>query len=76
MFRYRTEWWSDLDNKIVHESGIVAANSFRKAAKILEKNCTRPSGDCDLISIELYELEHLNGAITDGDLLETIEKGL
>lgn len=73
MFRYKMDWWNDLENKVVHESGIIAANSYSKAAKILEENCTDPSGKCDLISIEIYELEHLNGAITDNTLLEIIE---
>lgn len=75
MFRYKTEWWSSLDNKVIHESGIVAADSFAKAAQILEQNCTAPNGDCDLISLNIYELDHINGAITDDELLEIIKEG-
>ena len=75
MFRYKMDWWNDFEDAVVHDSGIVAANSFSKAAKILEKNCTDPNGKCDLISLEIYELDHLNGAISDDELLEIIEKG-
>lgn len=74
MFRYKIEWWSDIDNKVIHESGFVAADSFTKAAQILEQNCTASNGDCDLISLNIYELDHMNGAITDGDLLGIIEE--
>ena len=74
MFRYKMDWWDACMDEVAHTSGIVAANSFTKAAKILEKNCTSPSGECDLISLELYELDSINGAITDDELLETIEK--
>lgn len=43
------------ENKTVQYGGIVAANSYTDAMKVLENMETAPTGRCDIISIDYLE---------------------
>lgn len=59
IFKYKTNSFDDLDDEVHSEIGLIAAKDYGEAASKLQKYYSRPSGECDLISLELSELEDM-----------------
>jgi len=73
-YRYTIEVIEDDPTELVSETGFVIGKSYSDAAKRLEKISTAPSGECNLVSIELYEIDSYSaGVISDIMITEVFD---
>ena len=73
VFRFKTEWYCEDENKVLKESGFVAGKNYGEAAEAIESMYTDPKGRCDLISLNLYEIDSFKGIIYDEDIADTFK---
>ena len=71
-FRYKIQTIEDLE--IITDTGFVIGESYSDATRRLEEITTSPSGESNLVSIEIYEVDSYGaGAIPDIDILDIYE---
>ena len=73
-YRYTIEIIEDDPTGLISETGFVVGESYSDAVKKLEEISTTPSGECNLVSIELYETEsYSTGVISDAMITEVFD---
>lgn len=73
-YRYTIEVIEDDPIELISETGFVIGKSYSDAAKRLEKISTAPSGKCNLVSMELYEIDSYSaGVISDTMITEVFD---
>lgn len=72
IFRFKIEWWSELDKKPITDTGFVAGKDNVDAVKNLIAYYTDPKkGDEDVIEYTISEVDNYNhGILFDSDIYE------
>ena len=73
-YRYTIEVIEDDPTELISETGFVIGESYSDASKRLEEISTAPSGKCNLVSMELYEIDSYSaGVISDAMITEVFD---
>lgn len=72
IFRFKIEWWSEIDEKVITDTGFIVGKDNADAVKNLIAYYTDPKkGDEDVIKYTISEVDNYNhGILFDSDIYE------
>lgn len=76
IFRFKIEWWSEVDNKPIIDKGFVVGENYTEAVKNLASFHTHPKKeDEEIIEFTITEVDNYDhGIIYDSDIIYIVNE--
>lgn len=69
-FRYKAEYYSDIDNKTGKSGGFVFGESYSDAVEKVNSIFTKPDGTSDMMDIYIEEIDCYSVPVLEDDMIK------